>query len=198
LAALVADGYRSRVEAQLGELRPVLVATRDLPPGRAIDPRTARGALAVRQVPVRFAPPEALRHPADALGRAPAAAIAAGSYLLAGQLAVPRPPRRPAGPLARGYRAVQISVSGAGALLVGGGSPEGGRVDVVVAEQPGVGKPGRTYVAAAAVRLLALEGPGGPGSDGAWQATLALTRGQALKLIAAENFARQVRLLPNP
>ena len=35
-----------------------------------------------------------------------------------------------------------------------------------------------------------------PGSaPGAWTATLALTRPQALRLIQAENFARQVRLI---
>ena len=45
--------------------------------------------------------------------------------------------------------------------------------------------------------LLAL-GPGedGPGPGGASAATLGLTRGQALRLIAAESFARQVTLLP--
>jgi hypothetical protein len=35
----------------------------------------------------------------------------------------------------------------------------------------------------------------GPGSA-AWTATLALRRPQALRLIQAENFARQVRLIP--
>ena len=32
---------------------------------------------------------------------------------------------------------------------------------------------------------------------GDWRATLALTRSQALRLIQAENFARQVRLMPH-
>ena len=35
----------------------------------------------------------------------------------------------------------------------------------------------------------------GPGSA-TWTATLALRRPQALRLIQAENFARQVRLIP--
>ncbi|MFN8161499.1 MAG: hypothetical protein U0R52_10720 [Solirubrobacterales bacterium] len=66
-------------------------------------------------------------------------------------------------------------------------------MDVVVTSEPTGPGPGRTYVAAPAVALLGLSpGPGGAA------ATLALTRGQALRLIAAENFARQVTLLPRP
>ncbi len=45
--------------------------------------------------------------------------------------------------------------------------------------------------------LLAL-GPGadGPGPGGTAAATLALTKAQALRLIAAESFARKLTLLP--
>jgi len=57
--------------------------------------------------------------------------------------------------------------------------------------------PGRTYVAAAGVPLLALgAGPEGPGPGGTSAATLALTKAQALRLIAAESFARRLTLLP--
>jgi hypothetical protein len=47
------------------------------------------------------------------------------------------------------------------------------------------------------VPLLAL-GPGadGPGPGGASAATLGLTKRQALRLIAAESFARKLTLLP--
>jgi hypothetical protein len=133
--------------------------------------------------------------PDDALGQTPAAAIPVGSYVLAAQLVVPQPEAGPTS-VGRGLRPVQISVSGAGALLLDGGTPEGGRVDVVVSEQSGLGRRGRTFVAAAAVKLLALTGPGGPGEG--WSATLALTRPQALELIAAETAAREIRLLPRP
>jgi hypothetical protein len=68
---------------------------------------------------------------------------------------------------------------------------------VVVTEEPTGSGPGRTYVAASAVPLVALgPGPDGPGPGGLSSATLGLTRRQALKLIAAQNFARQVTLLP--
>ena len=110
-----------------------------------------------------------------------------------------RPPRRDADGdlgLGHGRHPVEIAVSGAEALLVAGGQPVGEPVDVVVTTEPtGAGK-GRTYVAAAAVPLLAL----GPGADeveaeGVAAATLGLTRDQALRLIAAESFARRVTLL---
>jgi hypothetical protein len=70
-------------------------------------------------------------------------------------------------------------------------------VDVVVTTEPTGTGPGRTYVAATAVPLLAL-GPGadGPGPGGTSAATLGLTKGQALRLIAAESFARKLTLLP--
>ncbi|MGE5407829.1 MAG: hypothetical protein ACM3NV_04395, partial [Syntrophothermus sp.] len=91
----------------------------------------------------------------------------------------------------------EIAVSGAGALLLGGGSPVGGRVDVVVTTEPGAGGSGRSYVAAAAVPLLALgSSPEGEGAGARVSATLGLTREQALRLIAAESFARQVTILP--
>jgi Flp pilus assembly protein CpaB len=56
-------------------------------------------------------------------------------------------------------------------------------------------------VAAHQVELLALHrgtdgGAGEAGPEPGWTATLAVTHAEALKLIAAENFARQVRLLP--
>ena len=67
---------------------------------------------------------------------------------------------------------------------------------MVTTEPTGAG-PGRTYVAAAGVPLLALEpGRRRPGPGGASAATLGLTKRQALRLIAAESFARKLTLLP--
>jgi hypothetical protein len=92
---------------------------------------------------------------------------------------------------------VEISVSGAEALPATGLAAAGVKVDVVVTTEPSVSGAGRTYVAASAVPLLAL-GPGadGPGPGGTAAATLALTKPQALRLIAAESFARKLTLLP--
>jgi pilus assembly protein CpaB len=197
-AALVVAGYGASVARTYGPLRPVVVAVEALRADQVIDPARATAALAVRRVPVRFIPVGALRRPTDAIGLAPRTVLPAGSYLLAGQLGPPRVGS--GGTPARARFAgtpVQIAVTGADALLVADPTPAGSRVDVVVTSEPtGLG-PGRTFVAAADVRLIALgPGPEGPGPTGSATATLALSRKQALRLISAENFARQVRLLP--
>jgi pilus assembly protein CpaB len=205
LAAAMTGGYREDIQSELGPLRPVVVATARIPAGHAIAAKDAENLLEVRRIPERFAPVGALAIPQQAAGRAPATAIPAGSYVLAGQLREPsrghhhdRPAR-----LGPGRRPVEISVTGAEALGAGGGDPIGARVDVIVTTEPGPGGGrGRTYVAASGVRLLDLaDSADGGGSDYAgstsssWTATLALTRRQALRLIQAENFARGVRLI---
>jgi hypothetical protein len=164
----------------------------------------AERLLAVRKVPARFIPPGAIADPGGAVGLEPAARVPAGSYVVADIL---RPPTKAgseqAGPVAGpGRQPVEITVSGAEALAAGGRNPTGRSVDVVVTTEPGPGGHGRTYVAAPRVRLLALaEGPASeqgadPLARGAqWTATVAVTRGQALHLIHAESFAREVRLI---
>jgi Flp pilus assembly protein CpaB len=194
LAAAVAGRYRSRVEARYGPLRPVVVAIAELQAGRPVGLRQVRDALAVRRVPSSFIPPGALTRPGDALGRAPGATVPAGSYLLGAQLAVPQPDAPPTPGVGRGRRPVEVPVAGAAALTVGGRTPEGTRVDVVVSRQAGLGRSARAYVAATAVELLALRGPGGPGES--WSATLAVTEQQALSLIGAQSAGREIRLLP--
>jgi Flp pilus assembly protein CpaB len=192
IAASLADGYRNRVSAQYGPLRSVLVAVRDIPAGRLFGEKEVDELTAVRRVPARFVPPGALSRPADALGQAPVAALPVGAYVLAAQLTVPQPTQAKAPSVGEGRRPVQIAVSGAEALSIAG-SPEGSLVDVVVSEQPGGSGKSRTYVAAPAVRLLAL---GDAGPEGNTNATLALTEAQALSLIGAEGSAREIRLLP--
>ena len=137
------------------------------------------------------------RWPWSLAGLVPDAAIPPGSYLLASQLRPPRSSRVPGATLGRGRRPVEIVVAGADALLVSGADPTGAPVDVVVTTEPSGAGAGRTYLAAAGVPLLALgPGPDGPGPGGSAAATLGLTRGQALRLIAAEAFARRVTILP--
>jgi Flp pilus assembly protein CpaB len=194
-AGAIADGYGDSVARGYGALRPVVVASAQLPAGKALDPVAIEADLEVRQVPIRFIPAGALREPAEAIGLAPSAAIPSGAYLLAAQL---RPPRsaRPGPALAADRRPVQIAVTGAEALAVDGADPVGSRVDVVITTEPGDGGAGRTYVAASGVPLLGLgAGPEGD-AGGAAEATLGLTRQQALHLIAAESFARQVTVMP--
>jgi Flp pilus assembly protein CpaB len=197
LAAGIADSYGSRVTSGYGPLRQVVVATKRLEAESALRPVDVTAGLEVRRVPVRFAPAGALRDPREALGLEPTVALEPGSYLVASQLRTPRPRGGTTGALGSGRRPVEITVSGAEALPATGAVGAGTKVDVVVTTEPSGSGPGRTYVAAAAVPLLAL-GPGadGPGPGGTAAATLALTKRQALRLIAAESFARKLTLLP--
>ncbi len=204
LAARSVAGYSAGVQSQFGPLRPALVARRALATHRAIG---AKADLQVRRVPAKFLPPGTLTSPAEAIGRRPAATIPAGAYVIATQLAVPGKrtprPRRRLG----GGEPVEIAVTGASALAVTGRSPLGRRVDVIVTAEPrGASARGRTYVAAQGVRLLDLrQADGGVGDANAAAplpdaslATLAVDRATALRLIAAQNFAREVRLVPHP
>jgi Flp pilus assembly protein CpaB len=194
-AGAIADGYGESVARGYGSLRPVVVASAQLPAGKALTPTEVEMDLEVRQVPARFVPAGGLRDPAEALGLVPAAAIPSGAYLLAAQLRPPHPDRTGTR-LAGGRRPVQIVVTGAEALAVGGGDPVGSRVDVVVTTEPRDAGAGHTYVAAAGVPLLGIgAGPEGEAA-GTAAATLGLTRSQALRLIAAESFARQVTVMP--
>lgn len=193
-AAATVAGYGSSVARGYGPLRRVVVLEAGLPAGRTIGPDAVASRLGVRRVPSRFVPAGALSVPGDALGLVPRGPAPAGSYLLAAQLRPPRRERRPG--LAGDRRPVEIAVSGADALLALGRTA-GARVDVVVTSEPTGPGPGRTYVAAAGVPLLAIgPGPEGPGPGGISAATLGLTRSQALRLIAAESFARKLTLLP--
>lgn len=197
-AAAIADGYGGRAARGYGPLRPVVVLAADLPAGRRIGPREIAAGLERRRVPARFAPPGALAVPEEALGLITRAPLPAGSYLVGAQLGVGRTGGRRGGRrLARGRRAVEIAVSGADALLSDGPAAAGAKVDVVVTSEPSGSGAGRTYIAAARVPLLALR----PrveeaGATAGAVATLGLSKRQALRLIAAESFARRVTLLP--
>ena len=199
-SASIASGYRESVDAEIGELRTVVVVSRQLEPGRPLSRRVLDGSLELREVPTRFLPPDALIDPGEALGRKPYAPIPAGSYLLASQIRIPGADAGPEQPALGGdLSPVEITVAAAAALAPLAGTP-GGQVDVVVAGEPVTGGGATVRVAASGVRLIALE-PADPEAASAggdsWTATLALSRGQALRLIEAENFARELRLIPS-
>jgi Flp pilus assembly protein CpaB len=205
LAASVAGDYRGGVEAQLGELRPVVVARAAVDVRRPLRPGEASELLEVRRVPARFAPVDALADPMEAIGRELLAPIPAGSYVTATQLReAPAPGRRQRSHVGPGREAVEIAVTGAEALAASGGDPAGMNVDVVVTTEPrSGGGPGRTYVAAESVRLLGLRESGAGGDAGglgptgptSWIATVGASRNEALRLIQAHNYARELRLI---
>jgi pilus assembly protein CpaB len=199
---LAASQVRQRergVEARVGPLVPVLVATRDVP----ADSRISRGALALRRVPASYAPPDALGGVAGVAGARTAAGVAAGGYLTAGHLegGGGGGGRRGVG-LRRGERALEVAVAGGSALA---GAAPGARVDVIVSTEAREGA-GRTFVALEDVELLGLRdgaGTGGIEAEAAdpaatARATLRVTLRQAVYLTAAENFGRELRLLVRP
>lgn len=194
-AAAIADRYGAGAIRGYGPLRPVVVVEKALAAGQRLGPDEVRSDLALRRVPRRFAPPGALAMPQEALGLVTLAPFPAGSYLLETQLGVARAARHRRR-LGGDRRPVEIAVSGAGALLAAGPSPAGSKVDVVVTSEPSGGGRGRTYVAAPHVPLLALRPGDEEAGPGLAAATLGLTRREALRLIAAESFARRVTLLP--
>jgi pilus assembly protein CpaB len=191
LAASRVHDLERDVEARVGPALPVVVAARDLEP----DVRIPRDALRVVRVPARYLPPDALGTVADAAGTRASSALPRGSYLTTSRLRG-APSGRSPGALREGERAVEVAVAGALA-----GVPAGARVDVLVSSEPG-GAGGRTVLALEGVELLGTAPPGG-GEGGAAaaataRATLRVTVRQAVYLAAAENYARELRLLVRP
>jgi pilus assembly protein CpaB len=189
----------SELERQVGPLVPVLVATGDLAAGE----RVSASVLAVRQVPQRFAPPDSLAAPEEAVGQRLGAPIAAGSYITRGTFAGPAGggdggDAAGAAPLARGQRAIELAVAGGEALA---SAPPGTRVDVLVTTDSRSGS-GRSFLAMQDVELLGVRAPDGgsdPGDGAASHATaiatLRVRLREAVYLTAAESFSREIRLL---
>jgi len=204
LAASEVGGRVAEVESRTGQPEPVVVAARDVKPGA----RLKAGDVAVRDVPARFAPVDAVRSAPEAVGARVESGLRRGAYLTPAALGAGARVAR-SGSLRRGERAVQVAVAGGDPLSQAGGP--GSRVDVLVSTEPRDGA-GRTFLALEDVELLALGGPDGaaaradegPGegtgaaATASATATLRVTQRQAVYLTAAQNFARELRLLPRP
>jgi pilus assembly protein CpaB len=200
LAASQVHERERRAAEELGSTVEAVVAARDLPAGT----RLTRGALALRRVPARFAPPDALTSGVGLLGARVSAPVAAGSYLNAG-LFEGSEGGRGEGVTRPGERTVTIGVAGGGAL---GDPVPGARVDVLVSTETGPAG-GRTVMALAGAELLQIgetppagysdpDGGGGAVSAPTALATLRVSLRHAIYLTAADNFASEIRLLPRP
>jgi pilus assembly protein CpaB len=200
LAASQVQERERSVAAQVGQAVPVLVAARDLRAGARVSPR----ALVVRRVPARYVPRDALASASGVVGARLAVPVVAGGYLSAGVFEGPNNEHRGGGGVGRGWRAVSVEVRGATGLA------PGSRVDVLVSTESGAGG-GRTLVALAGAELMRLEAgvsdaappdgtaTGAPATGGPTAlATLRVTLRQAVYLTAADNFAREIRLLARP
>jgi pilus assembly protein CpaB len=188
LAASRVHDRERRASEQLGPTVDVLVAARDLPAGA----RLGRGAVARRSVPARFVPPDALAPGAAVTGARLSVPAPGGSYLTAGLLENAAGDRAESG-VGRGERAVTVEVAaGVGGLTLNN------RVDVLVSTENGAGG-GRTVMAFAA-ELLGIQAgtQAEPGVGPTALATLRVSLRQAIYLTAADNFAREIRLLARP
>jgi pilus assembly protein CpaB len=192
LAASEVHEREERTAERLGPEVEVLIAVRDIRAGG----RVTRSDLALRRVPARFVPPDALPAPEAVIGARTATAVAAGAYANRGG----------EGGLRRGERAVTVEVAGASGLAE---LQPGARVDVLVSTETGAAG-GRTTMALAGAELLRAEAGAAVTYDGADTAdgptaagptalaTLRVSVEEAIYLTAADNFAREIRLMPRP
>ncbi len=191
LAASEVHDRERAVAEQVGEPVRVLVAARDIRAGA----RISRNALAVREVPARYVPPDALALAAGVAGARTAGPLVAGSYITPATLALPDTAERAAAGMPRGMRDVTVAVAGGGGL---GGVAPGSRVDVLVSTEPGA-DPGTTDLALAGVELMSVGGPApGGAATSETLVTLRVSLREAVYLTAADNFAREIRLLERP
>jgi pilus assembly protein CpaB len=195
LAASSVSRYTNDVRAQMGPLVPVVRARTDLALGTALTGEAGTQSLEVRRVPVRYAPARALASVSDAIGSRVAVDLARGDYVTRSSLASGG---KGASQDDEGGRAVEVEVAGARSLA--SSLQPGSHVDVLITTDRS-GSPGRTYLALQDAELVAFSPSSGDrGVVGGGRATAALrvSLRQAVLLTAAQNFARELRLVPRP
>lgn len=171
----------------------ILVARQQLAPGLVIDEESAAAMLVAVPAPRLPGLSGLLAEPAAAIGRRVGAPVAPGEPVT--EAALGGAAGTGPAPLAIGERAVPVPLAAAGGGAAG--LAPGARVDVVAST--GEGAAGRTAVVVADAEVLAVAEPPAPdGIDAAPQALLRVSAAQALRITAALNFAREVRLLARP
>lgn len=193
LAAFNVAGREAALERRVGGLVDVVVAREAVAAGDRVTSRS----LAIRSVPERFAPHGTTGSPQAFVGRRAAVDIPADADLSAGMIV--RDDAGPVGPdVRRGERVAEIVALGSPELVI-----PGSRIDVLVTPEPAGGGSGEAILALENVEVIAaaavaaedaLAGKGAPGPRVA--ASLRVTLRQAVYLAAAQDFARELRLLP--
>jgi pilus assembly protein CpaB len=199
-------GREAALNRRVGPTVPVIVARLDLPVGAALGPR----ALAVRRVPRRFVPTAAFARPAQLQGLTAAVAIPAGTDLTGPLLRDPAAAGAAAatdaaggalaggGTLRPGERVAEIVARGDAGLL----SP-GSRIDLLVTRETADGS-GDTTLALEDVEVLAAAPTPAQEGDGSGRQhtagpqvalSLRVSLREAVALAAAQNFAKELRIL---
>ncbi len=193
LAGLVAAVVTLRAAATPADAGRVVVARAPLATGLLIDETTAGSALVVVPVPEGLPLAGVLTDPGAALGRRIAVPVSPGEPVT--EAALGGAPGLGPAPLAVGERAVPVPLSAAGGGAAG--LVTGARVDVVAST--GEGPAGRTAIVVGDAEVLAVAASPSPdGLTGTGEALLRVSAMQALRITAALNFAREVRLLVRP
>ena len=193
LAASNVAGREAALARRVGGLVDVVVAREPIAAGATI----RRRALAVRRVPRWFAPKERLASPSAIEGLKATVDIAPGTDLTAGLLGDGR--AEPVGPaIGRGRRVAEVVALGSPELIT-----RGSRVDVLVTPEPRPDEHGEAVLALEDVEVLrasVARDETGRSRDGApgdrVAVALLVTLRQAVYLAAAQDFARELRLLP--
>jgi len=173
----------------------VVVAGGEIRAGTLLSRDRAARLLEERRVPLRYAPPHVVSSIGQVVGYRITAALHRGDYvsdsaLAAGGEASPSEHDR--------GRAIEITIAGAGSLA--NALRPNVHVDVLITTDRGDGSP-RTYLALQDAELLGFSpASGGVGDTDAAKATatLRVSLRQAVLLTAAQNFARELRLVPRP
>ena len=190
---LLAAAVSLRATAQDAPGGLLVVARRPLAPGLLLDAQTAGSALAAVPAPASLRLAGVFADPAQVVGRRVSVPVGAGEPL--SEAALGGAPGSVPAPLDVGERAVSVPLSAAGGSA--GGLVPGARVDVVAST--GEGLAGTTTVVVADAEVLAVSDPApADGLEGAGEALLRVSAQQALRVTAAMNFAREVRLLVRP
>ncbi len=195
LAASNVAGREAALQRRVGELVDVVVARTPIAAGA----RIRAGSLGVRRVPSRFAPRARVATPGLVAGQKASVDVAACTDVTAAMLGDGR--RRPDGPeIRKGLRIAEVVALGSPELIM-----PGGRVDVLVTPDPRPGEIGTTFLALEDVEVVEAtpvaeedvpKSGAAPGRRVA--AALLVTLRQAVYLAAAQDFARELRLLSRP
>jgi pilus assembly protein CpaB len=172
-----------------------VVADGEIHAGTLLTGDRAERMLEERQVPLRYAPPHVVSSIGRVVGYRSTATLHRGDYVSDSALAAggeASPTERDEG------RAIEITVAGAGSLA--NALRPNVHVDVLITSDRGGGSP-RTYVALQDAQLLGFSpasGDAGEVEAAKATATLRVSLRQAVLLTAAQNFARELRLVPRP
>jgi len=190
LAAADVANREAALRERIGQPVAIVVAARDIAPGTLLRP----SELALRTLPARYAPGLAFLRPGELAGRRAAVALPRGSVITRPMVATDDAEQAAPGPeLRRGERVAELVAQGSPELVVAGG-----RVDVLVTRERSDGA-GATTLALEDAEVLAA-GPAPADEDreeGAARVRVSLrvTVRQAVALAAAQNFAREIRVL---